>query len=183
MVSHLWQSLFPTRALTLEVRGDVSAAVGSIRREVANPGVQNLIYTGLLGRANESRLQVWYQRGWKRITFEPTFVGRFQTVSGRVYIVGAFGSTLSLRIFFGFLVTPIILWWIVATTAAIASGERGMPLAITFIVPPLLVALVVAEFYARRRNADRHSVLIEAVLRRAAEPSISSSHAVVGSLG
>jgi hypothetical protein len=162
-----WRWLFPARDLALELTTDASSAVTALLTRTQPAGWRSLFRTGVVGRIDERRVRLHYQRAWSRNDFAPVFVGHFEVKGGRTYLIGTFAPSLSTRVFLSVWLGFILLWWVGAFVATVSVAEPGIPLPIVLVGPPLMISFGIglARFggHFARSDADR----IEAELREA----------------
>ena len=167
MIDRVWRWLFPTRDLALELAVDASSAVTALRARTRPAGWRARFRTGVVGRIDEHRVWLRYQRAWSNNGFAPVFVGQFEVRDGRTYLIGKFAPSLSTRVFLSVWIGFILLWWVGAFAATVSSAEPGIPLPIVLVGPPLMISFGIGlgRFGARfaQSDADR----IEAELREA----------------
>jgi len=121
----------------------------------------------MVGRVDETGLSVRYQRSWSHNDFSPVFIGRFATVNGRLCLVGEFQARRGTRVFLGFWIAFVFLWWIGAFVGTIASTTPGIPWPIVLIVPPAMMAFAIGLCRVGHWFAESDVGRIESGLRDA----------------
>ena len=163
-----WRWVFPSRTVTLELRTDVDGAMRALRERAVPPGIRHALRGVVVARLDDRNIEVWCRKLLLKNNAAPTFVGRFTTTDGRMYLVGELRADRSNRIMFGTWVAIVSIMWVVevATTVILARSDL-LSVSMALLAPPLMIALAAGVTRWGWRLGRSDGARIESLLREA----------------
>lgn len=167
VIDHFWRWLFPSRSVMLELDADVASTVAALQARVVPAGIRNSLRSGMVGRADERSVSVRCRKLLARNSAAPEFAGRFETIDGRIFLVGELRASQSSRNALAGWIGFVVLWWVLAFAVTVGASGPGIPMWMVSVTPGLLIAFAAGITRLSWWLTESDGVQIECLLRDA----------------